>query len=77
MDISQGINTVGGAGNERNEVLAWLTVERACVHCRAVCHDTPSFGATAWHAACIDMFSARMRSSTKYWDEAIYGLGCA
>ena len=26
-----GINTVGGAGNERNEVLAWLTVERAGV----------------------------------------------
>ena len=26
-----GINTVGGAGNERNEVLAWLTVEQAGV----------------------------------------------
>ena len=26
-----GIYTVGGAGNERNEVLAWLTVERAGV----------------------------------------------
>ena len=25
----------------------------------------PNFGATAWHADCIDMFSAKMRSSTR------------
>ena len=31
----------------------------------AVCHDTPNFGATAWHAAYIERFSARMRSSTR------------
>ena len=30
-----------------------------------MCHETPSFGATAWHAACIDIFSATMRSSTR------------
>ena len=30
-----------------------------------VCHDTPNFGATAWHAAYIERFSARMRSSTR------------
>ena len=32
---------------------------------RAVCHETPSFGATAWHAAYIDIFSAKTRSSTR------------
>ena len=30
-----------------------------------MCHETPSFGATAWHAGCIDIFSAKMRSSTR------------
>ena len=30
-----------------------------------MCHETPSFGATAWHAGCIDIFSATMRSSTR------------
>ena len=31
----------------------------------AVCHDTSNFGATAWHAAYIERFSARIRSSTR------------
>ena len=28
-------------------------------HCRAICPDTPSFGATAGHAGCVERFSAR------------------
>ena len=36
-----------------------------CSHCRAVCHETPSFGAMIVHASCIDVFSAKIRSSTR------------
>ncbi|ERS41201.1 hypothetical protein HMPREF1287_00511 [Corynebacterium sp. KPL1986] len=28
-------------------------------------HETPSFGAIAWHAGRIDIFSAKMQSSTR------------
>ncbi|CAB0883987.1 hypothetical protein FRC0405_01817 [Corynebacterium diphtheriae] len=40
-------------------------VERACVHCLAVCQETPSLGATILPAACMKMLSAKMRSSTR------------
>ena len=39
--------------------------EAACVQCLAVCHETPSFDATIVHASCVEMFSTRMRSSTR------------
>ena len=41
---------------------------------RAVCHETPSFGAAILHASCIDMFSAKMRSSTRRTTRSLASL---